>query len=503
MNRLIPILIALLVGLSSCSDSNDTPDPDVPTPGALNRYLCLNVAVAGGRESRAEDGTTAGEDDGYDPEHTIRNNENMVSAITAIIYPASADINNNASADATTVRAFSWKVTASKYTGTQATGFTTGPRLLPSDLSEGDYKLLVIANLDYAAALDGQKLSDVRDLMYPDLPYSSSSSDPDKAYDPLYTKDFIMTSIKEVKLSLYSAPANGGIGNTGNKGSQNNPFVPDESIQLDRLAARVDLALEEKNRNEYTHSDGSKAYYYEYPVIDETGTTVGKFQLTHAMVFNISKNQFLFKHTSEKLDVDKLQVPGRETQEWKGNKLCATNYVVDPLIYNRNTAKDFIRKFFVYDFYHDNITANKVFLEKTCRVPNCEDNSRFDSWTDATNKQYRYYTIAYSAENTVMVDYQEAQVHLLRTAYLTGIRFYGRYILNNGVDKQLAFDYFIRHSWTSGEVDTSQPMAYGVVRNNIYRVYINSIHSRKGDFTIKLNVDVLPWQKYTHSGIYM
>lgn len=503
MNRLIPILIVLLVGLSSCSDSNDTPDPDVPTPGALNRYLCLNVAVAGGRESRAEDGTTAGEDEGYDPEHTIRNNENMVSAITAIIYPASADINNDASASTTTVRAFSWKVTASKYTGTQPTDFTTGPRLLPSDLSEGDYKLLVIANLDYASKLDGQTLKSVRDCLYETLPYSSSSSDPDKAYDPLYTKDFIMTSIKEVKLSLHSAPANGGIGNTGNKGSQNNPFVPEEEIQLDRLAARVDLALDKDSCHEYTDSDGSKAYYYEYPVIDSTGTTVGKFQLTHAMVFNISKNQFLFKHTSEKLDVNKLQVPGRETQEWKGNKLCATNYVVDPLIYNRNTDKDFIRRFFVFDFYHDNITVTEKFLQKSCRVPNCEDNSRFDTWTDANKKQYRYYTMAYSAENTVMVKYQVAQEHLLRTAYLTGIRFYGRYELNGGTPKYLAFDYFIRHSGTSGKVDTSQPMAYGVVRNNIYRVYINSIHSRKGDFFIMLNVDVLPWQKYTHSGIYM
>lgn len=501
MNRLIPIFIALLVGLSSCSDSNDTPDPDVPTPGALNRYLCLNVAVAGGRESRAADGTTAGEDDGYDPEHTIRNNENMVSAITAIIYPASADINNDASARATTVRAFSWKVTASKYTGMQPTDFTTGPRLLPSDLSEGDYKLLVIANLDYASVLDGQTLKSVRDRLYETLPYSSSSSDPDKAYDPLYTKDFIMTSIKEVTLSLHSGTST--IGGSDRDGSLKKPFEPAEKIELDRLAARVDLALEEKNRHEYTDSDGSKAYYYEYPVIDSTGTTVGTFQLTHAMVFNISKNQFLFKHTSEKLDVDKLQVPGRETQEWKGGVPRATNYVVDPLIYNRNTAKDFISSFFVYDFYHDNITANKVFLEKTCRVPNCEDNSRFDTWTDANKTQYRYYTIAYSAENTVMVKYQEAQEHLLRTAYLTGIRFYGNYKLTGGTSKQLAFDYFIRHSGTSGKVDTSQPMAYGVVRNNIYRVYINSIHSRKGDFFIKLNVDVLPWQKYTHSGIYM
>lgn len=500
MNRLIPILIVLLVGLSSCSDSNDTPDPDVPTPGALNRYLCLNVAVAGGRESRVADGTTAEEDEGYDKEHTIRNNENMVSAITAIIYPASADINNNASADATTVRAFSWKVTASKYTGTQPTDFTTGPRLLPSDLSEGVYKLLVIANLDYASVLDGQTLKSVRDRLYETLPYSSSSSDPDKAYDPLYTKDFIMTSIKEVKLSLHSAPANGG---TDNKGSLNNPFVPDEDIQLDRLAARVDLALEENKRHVYTDSDGSKAYSYEYPVINEENTQVGTFQLTHAMVFNISKNQFLFKHTSEALIVDKLQVPGRETQVWKGDKLCATNYVVDPLIYNRNTDKNFIRKFFVSDFYHDNITVNKKFLQKSCRVPNCEDNSRFDTWTDANKKQYRYYTMAYSAENTVIVKYQEAQEHLLRTAYLTGIRFYGRYELYGGTPKYLAFDYFIRHSGTSGEVDTSQPMAYGVVRNNIYRVYINSIHSRKGDFFIKLNVDVLPWQKYTHSGIYM
>lgn len=501
MNRLIPILIVLLVGLSSCSDSNDTPDPDVPSPGALNRYLCLNVAVASGRESRAADGTTAGEDEGYVTEQTIRDREYKVSAITAIIYPASADINDNASAGTTTVRAFSWKVTPSKYSGTQATGFTTGPRLLPEDLSEGNYKLLVIANLDYASVLDGQSLETVRDLMYFDLPYSSSSSDPDKANDPLYTKDFIMTSIKEVELSLHSAPANGG---TGNLGSLNNPFVPDEEIQLDRLAARVDLALDKDSCHEYTDSDGSKAYYYEYPVIDEENNQVGKFQLTHAMVFNISKNQFLFKHTSEKLDVDKLQVPGRETQEWKGGVPRATNYVVDPLIYFRNTAKDFISSFFDPKFYHDNITVNKDYLQKKARVPNCEDNTRFDSWTVDGKTTYRYYTMAYSAENTVMVNYQVAQGHLLRTAYLTGIRFYGRYILNGGTtDKNLAFDYFIRHSGTSGKVDTSQPMAYGVVRNNIYRVYINSIHSRKGDFFIKLNVDVLPWQKYTHSGIYM
>ena len=315
MNRLIPILIVLLVGLSSCSDSNDTPDPDVPTPGALNRYLCLNVAVASGRESRAADGTTAGEDEGYVTEQTIRDREYKVSAITAIIYPASADINDNASAGTTTVRAFSWKVTPSKYSGTQATGFTTGPRLLPEDLSEGDYKLLVIANLDYASVLDGQSLETVRDLLYPSLPYSASSLDPDKANDPLYTKDFIMTSIKEVGLSLHSAPANGG---TGPQGSLKNPFVPKDEIQLDRLAARVDLALDKDSCHEYTDSDGSKAYYYEYPVIDEENNQVGKFQLTHAMVFNISKNQFLFKHTSEALDVDKLQVPGRETQEWKG-----------------------------------------------------------------------------------------------------------------------------------------------------------------------------------------
>lgn len=501
MNRLIPILIALLVGLSSCSDSNDTPDPDVPTPGALNRYLCLNVAVAGGRESRAADGTTAGEDEGYDKEHTIRNNENMVSAITAIIYPASADINNDESANTTTVRAFSWKVTASKYTGTQPTDFTTGPRLLPSDLPEGDYKLLVIANLDYASALDGQPLLSVRDLLYPTLPYSSSSADADKVYDPLYTKDFVMTSIKEVKLSLQSTTST--TTSTDRYGSQKNPFVPNGKIELDRLAARIDLALNKDSRHEYTDSDGSKAYYYEYPVNDEENNQVGTFQLTHAMVFNISKNQFLFKHTSEGTDVDKLQVPGRETQAWKGGVLRATNYVVDPLIYFRSTAKDFVSSFFIPEFYHDNITANKVFLEKTCRVPDCEDNSRFDSWTDTDNKPYRYYTLAYSAENTVMVDYQVAQEHLLRTAYLTGIRFYGKYTLTGGTPKYLAFDYFIRHSATSGKVDTSQPMAYGVVRNNIYRVYINSIHSRKGDFFIMLNVNVIPWQKYTHSGIYM
>lgn len=500
MKHLIPILIALLVGMSSCSDSNDVSDPDVPTPGALNRYLCLNVAVAGGRESRAADGTTAGEDEGYGTEETIRPNEYNVSAITAIIYPASANINDDASAESTTVRAFSWKVTVSKYEGTQPTVFTTGSCLLPKDLPEEDYKLLVIANLDCAAALNGTKLSEVRDRLYPNLPYSFKSPASEKANDPFDTKDFIMSSIKEVDLSLRSTAP---IGGADRLGSQKNPFVTD-NIQLDRLAARIDLAVKSENRGTYENTtDKTQCIYYEYPVLDETGTKVGKFQLTHAMVFNVSKNQFLFKHTSEALDVGKLQVPGRETQAWKGGVLRATNYVVDPLISFRNTGKDFVSSFFIPEFYHDNITANKDFLEKTCRVPDCNDENRFHSWEDANKQPYKYYTMAYSAENTVMVDYQVSQEHLLRTAYLTGIRFYGRYILDSGVDKQLAFDYFIRHSATSGEVDTSQPMAFGVVRNNIYRVYINSIHRRKGDFVIKLNVDVLPWQKYTHSGIYM
>lgn len=46
-------------------------------------------------------------------------------------------------------------------------------------------------------------------------------------------------------------------------------------------------------------------------------------------------------------------------------------------------------------------------------------------------------------------------------------------------------------------------MTYGVVRNNIYRVYIKRIGEQNEQVELNVNVRNVPWAVYTHSDIVM
>ena len=47
------------------------------------------------------------------------------------------------------------------------------------------------------------------------------------------------------------------------------------------------------------------------------------------------------------------------------------------------------------------------------------------------------------------------------------------------------------------------PLAYGIVRNNIYRVRIKSITRTPDNFNITLQIRVVPWQRYEHGEVIM
>ena len=65
-----------------------------------------------------------------------------------------------------------------------------------------------------------------------------------------------------------------------------------------------------------------------------------------------------------------------------------------------------------------------------------------------------------------------------------------------------AYDFDIRHR-SDTSPDPSQPLAYGIVRNNIYRVRIKSITRTPDNFNITLQIRVVPWQRYEHGDVIM
>jgi hypothetical protein len=100
--------------------------------------------------------------------------------------------------------------------------------------------------------------------------------------------------------------------------------------------------------------------------------------------------------------------------------------------------------------------------------------------------------------------------------YATGIAIEGDYYTGGtGTPQHRIYYGYLRHQGTSSsaypaslgsdlsssETSTSSNcMEFGIVRNNIYRVYISKIN-QEGHLTI--NIKVKKWDKFTHATIYM
>ena len=490
----------LLAGCHSAAD-----DPADPTPGtATRKFIRVDVQVNGSRGSRA----VTDEDDGYTAaDADLR--EATVTRVSIILWPhdAGTDINGDAAALATRVHAYSWPVRRTDDAAATATTYTTDSRQLPDEVEEGDYNMLVVANADLTADLDGATLAQVRDYTLRELPLTAlSTGDNRYSFDPLRTKDFVMSSVAVNTISLMAAASEDDDPRTP-KGSEHNPFTADSPVTVERLACRIDMAL----RPDYYHETIDAVTgevtdrYYEYPVTDAvTKQKVGTFKLTHVTPFNITHQEYLFKHTTVGTDLADgqrvVQVPGREVQDAAGRNV---NYVIDPYTLVQGTNVSVVGSFYNADTYHSNLGDNAADLRTRYRVPRLAYTTRLTDWTNAAGEALKYYTLTYSAENSITADAQQAVTTPLST-YASGIRFYGSYQLDGSTqERSVPFDYFIRHSAPALDADLTRPMTYGLVRNNIYRVYIRSVSRLKDDFVISLSVQVLPWAYYVHDEIWM
>lgn len=273
-------------------------------------------------------------------------------------------------------------------------------------------------------------------------------------------------------------------------------------VDLERLAARVDYRVEE-----------------EYDVVGHEGD---KVKLTHAVLANdYIASEYLFKRVTESTtSTDNIIYLGNEEVDNAGK---ASNYVLDPkTLYTGEQAKnadDFRNYFHSFNLAeHDNWTALTAATSEE----------------EGTDEVYHF--LSYTHENVATVDvgattppstatcvvfkatYTPAGIEEGRTFYWYNDKGYAS-IKDIQQDKSLGlvdaditednltdfgilkyengvcyYTYYIRHA-DDGAPAAESPMEHAIVRNNLYRLKVNSVSGPGGAGELVVIVTIAPWKE--------
>lgn len=435
--------------MSFASCASDTTS-DLPLPSKdMKAYLQVKVTVEGSgdtRASRAGEGPQGGEDG--DVREPGINQENDVNSLTVLLYESDKDDLSDDNAIIDYVYTFTnlTKATTSA-SGSDAT-YTTVPKEIDPIIVGKNYHVLVIANAgDMTSRCKGKKISEIRDMQMDKV---CTRND-----DIANFTDFVMSSKKDAKIDFSGKSGSG-------TGTESDPYVV--NVDIERLAARIDIIPNA------TFDGTSQGYYYN--VMDGTNV-IGGFKLESVTPTKVmTKGEYLIKRVSSDKTVSSVTYFGLEDKD-ADNK--ATNYVVCLWTKDR-TGLTLAEAEGPTSFYN---------VKKTTSTGTIADAS---------------YILDYVMENTT-TDNAETNS--------TGLVFKGKYYElsdwdtankqpkagKSGTDKY--YTYTIRHSDPTGAGSKTDPMYYGIVRNNIYRIKIEGVVGEKKGMV--LTIAVKKWAKYTHA----
>lgn len=435
--------------MSFASCASDTTS-DLPLPSKdMKAYLQVKVTVEGSgdtRVSRADKEPDGGED-GNGREQGI-NHENEVNSLTVLLYESDKKDIAEADAKIDYVYTFTGLTASTPSSGGNVT-YSTGPREIDPVIVGKDYHVLVIANAgDMTSKCIGENISVIRDMQMDKV---CTRNDGIANFT-----DFVMSSKTDAKIDLSGKSGSG-------TGTESDPYVVD--VNIERLAARIDIIPNA------TFDGTSQGYYYN--VMDGTNV-IGGFKLESVTPNKVmTKGEYLIKRVSPNAAVSAVTYFGLETKD-AANK--ATNYVVCPWSKDRT-----------------GLTLSNA--EGPASLYNVKETT-----STSTAVEEASYILDYVMENTT-TDNDEA--------YSTGLVFKGKYYElsdwdtankqpkagKSGTDKY--YTYTIRHSDPTGIGFKTDPMYYGIARNNIYRVRIDGI-TGKGPDGMKVTLNVRKWATYTH-----
>ena len=433
--------------MSFASCASDTTS-DLPLPSKdMKAYLQVKVTVEGSGDTRASraDKEPQGGEDGNGREPGI-NKENEVNSLAVLLYKSDKDDLSDDNAIIEYVYTFTNLNKVTPPTSGKDATYTTVPKEIDAAIVGKNYHVIVIANADdMTSRCKGQKIKDVRDLQMSKVCTRDA--------DITKFSNFIMSSKKDAKIDF------------SQEGSETDPYQVD--VDIERLAARIDIIPNA------TYDKTNQGYYYN--VMDGTNV-VGGFKLESVTPTKVmTKGEYLIKRVSSDAAVSTVTYYGEE--EMNPTTKASTNYVVCPWTKNR-TGLSLADAEGPTSLYHVKMTTSTGTI------------------ADAS------YILDYVMENTTTNNTE---------ANSTGLIFKGKYYEETewdatmkqpkagftGTDKE--YTYTLRHSDPSGSGTISDPMHFGVVRNNIYQVKVEGVEGKsKG---LKLTIHVVPWAHYDHGEV--
>lgn len=460
------------MSFASCASDNTCDLPIANNNSKVFLSVSVNVAGEDSRTTRAEDyyfepKPFGGEDGNGD--HKGETYERTVNNMSMLFFhPAKNDLTDG---EARIEKVIYFPNVSSDGTRTLAVEVDS------KFLNDTKLRFLVVANVGDLSAYRGRKLSDVRDQLITDVFNRADNATFTKTGELDGYSTFVMSSHGQSSLTFKRG-----------SGTEEDPYLIDHMIE--RLAARIDL-MPHTELYESNKKTGLCKYCYN---VKQGTDIIGGFVLEYVRPYNVLTSQeYVFKRTATDASLANLKYLGQEEDDGNNQN---TNYVVDPTSLNKSEAT------FKYPKNTDEYWANATYDDfyQTRIAHKTHTNSIGGKAT--FNPETDYYILDYVKENTSFDNNEK---------YATGLVFKGKYYEaddwdatnvvpktgheSNGKDK--AYTYVIRHSDPTGKGTTSDPMHYGIVRNNIYRVRIDGI-TGKGPDGMKVTINVRKWATYTH-----
>lgn len=460
------------MSFASCASDNTC---DLPIANNNSKvFLSVSVNVAG-----EDSQTTRAEDNAFEPkpwggesgngDHKGETYERTVNNMSMLFFHSAKD--DLTDGEATIEKVIYFPNVSSD--GKRTVAVEVDPKLL----HDTKLRFLVVANVGDLSAYQGRKLSDVRDQLITDVFNRADNATFTKTGELDGYSTFVMSSRGQSSLTI-----------KGGSGTEEDPYLIDHMIE--RLAARIDI-MPHTELYEFNKKTGLCKYCYN---VKQGTDIIGGFVLEYVRPYNVLTSQeYVFKRTATDASLANLKYLGLEEDDGNNQN---TNYVVDPTSLNKSEAT------FKYPKNTDEYWANETYDDfyQTRIAHKTHTNSIGGKAT--FNPETDYYILDYVKENTSFDNNEK---------YATGLVFKGKYYEaddwdatnvvpktgheSNGKDK--AYTYVIRHSDPTGTGTTSDPMHYGIVRNNIYRVRIDGI-TGKGPDGMKITLNVRKWATYTH-----
>lgn len=466
------LVFLLVMSFASCASDNTC---DLPIANNNSKvFLAVSVNVAG-----EDSETTRAEDNYFEPkpwggesgngDHRGETYERTVNNMSMLFFhPAKNDLTDG---EARIEKVIYFPNVSSD--GTRTVAVEVDPKLL----HDTKLRFLVVANVGDLSAYQGRKLSDVRDQLITDVFNRADNATFTKKGELDGYSTFVMSSHGQSSLTFKSG-----------SGTEEDPYLIDHVIE--RLAARIDI-MPHTELYEPSKKTGLCKYCYN---VKQGTDIIGGFVLEYVRPYNVLTSQeYVFKRTAADKTLANLMYLGLEEYDEKKN---STNYVVDP------TSQDKSKATFKYPKSTNEYWANATYEPfYQTRIAN-KTHTNSTGGKAAFNPETDYYILDYVKENTSFDNDEQ---------YATGLVFKGMYYEADDWDatnvvpktghesngKEKAYSYVIRHSDPTGAGKTSDPMHYGIVRNNIYRVRIDGI-TGKGPDGLKVTLNVRKWATYTH-----